>query len=67
MLDKPPRQASFLLTVWEERSQAPGTPVAWRFRLENLRTRQQHGFASIAELLAYLQVELFGQEEEASD
>jgi hypothetical protein len=64
MFDKPPRYRSYLLTFWEERSQDPATPAVWRFRLENPRTGQQRGFASLEALVVFLRTELVGEEDE---
>ena len=52
--DEPPRYCTFLLTVWEERNQDPNSPGVWRFRLEDLRTNQRHGFASLEGVMAFL-------------
>jgi hypothetical protein len=54
----PPRYRTFLLTLWEERSQDPNSPAVWRFRLEDPRTRQRQGFASLAEVISFLQAQL---------
>ena len=54
MFDKPPRYRSYVLTVWEERSRDPSSPVAWRFSLEDPRTGQRRGFADLAALVAAL-------------
>lgn len=51
----PPRYYTFLLTLWEERDQDPNSPVVWRFRLEDPRTGQQRGFASLESLVAALE------------
>jgi hypothetical protein len=59
--DKPPCYRSYLLTVWWERSQDPLEAVAWRFRLEDPRTGQRHGFASLDALVAALQREMAEQ------
>lgn len=67
MLDKPPRRASYLLSIWEERGRDPKEPIVWRFRVEDLHTRQQRGFATMAELLVYLQTQLPGQADEPRD
>lgn len=54
----PPRYRTFLLTLWEERGRDPDSPVVWRFRLEDPRTGQQHGFASLETLVAALEQEM---------
>ena len=50
----PPRYHTYLLTLWEERNQASNLPGVWRFRLENPRTGQPQGFATIEALTAAL-------------
>jgi hypothetical protein len=56
--NKPPRYHTFLLTLWEERSQDPQAPVVWRFRLEDPRTGQQRGFANLEALVMALEQEM---------
>jgi hypothetical protein len=63
--EKPPCYRSYLLTLWGERSQDPLVPVAWRFRLEDPHTGQQHGFASLEGLVAALQREIAEQNTDA--
>jgi hypothetical protein len=55
MFDRPPRYRSYLLTLWEERGREGSAPAVWRFRLEDPRTGNQVGFASMDELFGYLQ------------
>jgi hypothetical protein len=55
----PPRYHTYVLRCWQERStQADSLVTAWRFSLENSRTKQRRGFASLEALLASLQTEL---------
>ena len=54
----PPRYRSYILTFWEERGQDPSAPVVWRFRLEDVRTGQRQGFASLEALVVFLRKEL---------
>jgi hypothetical protein len=54
----PPHYRTFLLTLWEECNQDPNSPAVWRFRLEDPRTGQQRGFASLPELISFLQAQL---------
>jgi hypothetical protein len=56
--NKPPRYRTFLLTLWEERNEAPNLPTVWRFRLEDPRTDQQQGFTSLEALVAALKQEM---------
>jgi hypothetical protein len=59
----PPHYRTFLLTLWEERNEDPNSPVVWRFRLEDPRTGQRQGFASLAELILFLQAQLVDRED----
>jgi hypothetical protein len=61
VFDKPLCYRSYLLTCWGEQSQDPFEPVVWRFRLEDPRTGQRHGFASLDALVAALQREIAEQ------
>jgi hypothetical protein len=54
----PPHYRTFLLTLWEERNQDANSPAVWRFHLEDPRTGQRQGFASLAELISFLQAQL---------
>jgi hypothetical protein len=56
-LDKPPIYRSYLLRLWEERSEQPAMRV-WRFSLEDPLTTQQHHFASLEALTAWLRTEM---------
>lgn len=58
---EPTRDATYqvyLLRVWRERPALPGRPAVWRFSLEDTRTRQRRGFATLEALVAFLRVEL---------
>lgn len=55
---KPPCYRCYLLTCWGEQSQDPLEPVVWRFRLEDPRTGQRRGFASLDALVAVLEREM---------
>jgi hypothetical protein len=59
-LDKPPRYRSYVLTFWEERGGDPDRPTVWRFSLQDPRTGQRHGFASLEGLMTFLRGELEG-------
>jgi hypothetical protein len=56
----PPRYHTFLLTLWEERTEDPDLPSAWRFRLEDPRTGQRQGFANLEALMVALGQEMDG-------
>jgi hypothetical protein len=51
------RYRSYLLRCWEERAET-GSDKVWRFSLEDTRTGQRRGFASLNELLAALETDL---------
>ncbi|RMH23255.1 MAG: hypothetical protein D6698_00065 [Gammaproteobacteria bacterium] len=48
---------AFLLSCWQEET-AVSSPQKWRFRLEEPRTGEQHGFTSLAEVMAFVQARL---------
>jgi hypothetical protein len=54
---KPPTYHSYVLRLWQERSEQPAL-VAWRCSLEDPLTDLRHGFASLEAMLAWLQAEL---------
>jgi hypothetical protein len=66
VFDKPPRYRTYLLTFWEERSQDPAIPAVWRFRLEDPRTGQRQGLATLEALMAILEQEIGDSDEEQS-
>ena len=51
----PPRYHAYLLRFWEERLQAEGDTVIWRFSLEDASSGERRGFASLEGLLVFLQ------------
>lgn len=51
---------SYLLRCWEECAET-GTDKFWRFSLEDTRSGQRRGFASLNELLVALKTELAGE------
>ena len=53
-----PRYRAFLLTLWEEGGRDRDSPQVWRFRLEDPRTGQQRGFASLEALVEALKQEM---------
>jgi len=63
---KPPRYRAYVLTLWEERNRDSDTPAVWRFRLEDPRTGQQRGFASLEALTEALKREMDDNEDESS-
>jgi hypothetical protein len=48
---------AFLLTCWQEETTA-ANPIIWRFRLEEARTGEQHGFIDLQEVMAFVKAEL---------
>lgn len=63
----PPRYRTLLLTLWEERNQDPNLPSVWRFRLEDPRTGQRRGFATMETLIEALKEEMSSSDEERPD
>jgi hypothetical protein len=61
------RYRTFLLTLWEEGSRDGGSPPVWRFRLEDPRTGQQRGFASLEALVEALQQVMADRDEEKDE
>ena len=59
----PPRYRAFLLTLWEERGRDRESPQVWRFRLEDPRTGQRRGFASLEALVEALKQEMDDNDE----
>jgi hypothetical protein len=55
MSEKPRRYLSYLLRLWQANS---GGELVWRASLENPHTGERHGFACLAELIAYLEDEM---------
>ncbi len=58
IIHDPPSYRAFLLTLWEERSRDRDWPQVWRFRLEDPRTGQRRGFASLEALVEALNQEM---------
>ena len=59
ILGRAPRSCAWMLRCGEvPEAEAP----AWRFSLEDPRTGERHGFASLAALVAFLRAELAGGE-----
>jgi hypothetical protein len=48
---------TFLLTCWQEET-AAADPKIWRFRVEEARTGEQHGFTELEEVTAFVQARL---------
>jgi hypothetical protein len=59
ILRKTPRYLSYVVRCWQEHSVHAGRETrVWRFSLQNPRTNQRHGFATLEALLVSLQAEL---------
>jgi len=56
--DKPPHYGAFLLRYWEERGQKTQHDTVWRFSLEDAHTGRRRGFASLEQMIAFLQDQL---------
>ena len=67
LFDKPPRYRSYVLTIWEERGGDPDALVVWRFSLQDPRTGQRRGFASLEKVMAFLRTELLSNRDEPPD
>jgi hypothetical protein len=52
------RYRSYLLRCWEARGELPAPPGVWRFSLECVQTGEKRGFASLEDLVAWLQGQL---------
>lgn len=56
---KASRQLSYIVRCWQEPSIHAGREIkVWRFSLQNPRTKQRRGFATLEALLISLQEEL---------
>ena len=63
ILKKTPRYLSYVVRCWQERSVHAGREImVWRFSLQNPRTNQRRGFATLESLLVSLQAELADDE-----
>jgi len=55
------KRCIYLLHLWQERAPRPGSPEVWRFSLEDPRTGQRQGFASLEEMMSFLREQLAGE------
>ena len=53
---------TFVLRLWQERPASLGRPAVWRFSLEDIRSRQRRGFASLEGLMAFLRAQMGAEE-----
>jgi hypothetical protein len=56
------RRSIYLLTMWQERPTSLEAPAVWRFSLEDARTGQRYGFASLEHMLAFLERQTMGRD-----
>lgn len=54
---KPPNYQVYLLRVWEEPARPEELPSSWRYSLEDPKTKDRIGFASLDELVCFLDEE----------
>ncbi len=57
---EPSRYQFFILGLWRR----PGSPTTWRFSLEDTQTAQRSGFATLAEMEAFLRAWMEDRREE---
>jgi hypothetical protein len=57
---------AFLLTCWQEET-AGADSHAWRFRVEEPRTGDQHGFTNLEEVMAFVQSNLIAAKDDEGD
>ncbi|MCB8969064.1 MAG: hypothetical protein H6665_00945 [Ardenticatenaceae bacterium] len=58
---------AFLLRCWQESTSNPNAASAWRFSLEDAHSRQRRGFASLEELITFLEASLTAAANETGD
>jgi hypothetical protein len=58
VMPESPLRLVHLLTLWRERPARPGQPAVWRFSLEDIQTRERHGFADLEALMAFLKTQM---------
>jgi len=61
-MENTPKRIVYLLTMWQERTDAADSPAGWRFSVEDPRTGERRGFASLEALVAFLRTQM-GTEE----
>jgi hypothetical protein len=62
-----PAYRAYLLRCWQEGEAAAGEEPTWRFSVEEiLYERRRKGFSSLEALMAFLQAECAGGDEESS-
>ena len=58
---------AYVLRCWQEKPQAHLDKSVWRFSLQDARTRQQRSFASMGELIAFLENNLLDVTPDVTD
>ena len=61
---KQPGYRVYLLRFWQEPREKPDLPNVWRFSLQDPRTGERRGFASLEALVAFLAQEIQRAEKE---
>ncbi len=64
MHSRPPRYCAYVLRCSEEAGKEGSEPAAWRFSLEETRSGVRQPFGDIEALIAFLQAELTGVNDE---
>ncbi len=68
ILKKTPRYLSYIVGCWQERSVHAGREImVWRFSLQNPRTNQRRGFATLESMLVSLQAELVDDKADSTE
>jgi len=49
---------AYILRLWQEQSAALDQSSVWRLSVEDVRTHERRGFASLEDLLAFLQLQM---------
>ena len=58
---------AYVLRCWQEKPQAHLDQSVWRFSLQDARTRQRRSFASMGELIAFLENNLLDVTPDVTD
>ena len=58
---------AYVLRCWRETSQAQRKQPVWRFSLQDVGTHQRRSFASLGELIAYLENNLLDVTPDVTD
>jgi hypothetical protein len=62
------RHRAYMLYCWEDSASDPSHPLTWRFAITRVPCRERRqGLASLSELVAFLQNELYSTDEDITD